>query len=138
MTQNFLSKIIFSLLACLVLSACDQQKKDIDQASDIGGGRCFLKKDGHNYLCLQFIQDSDSNTNDATCTSLLNSYLGTYSGGRGQDFLSGNANTCVSATSDTVQASCTRSDGVMYYYASDWSNGSSQADCTTQSGTWAQ
>lgn len=118
-------------------TACAQQKSDADQAANIRGGRCFLTKDGHNHLCMDFNQDSDSNADATACTAMLSSYLGSYTGSRGQDFLSGNANTCASNTSDTVVGRCTKTDGVISYYTADWSAGTSQADCTAVSGTWS-
>lgn len=131
-------RILFPVLLLILTAGCQQQQDDAHQISNITGGRCFLQKDGHNYLCFDFRAGSDSNVNSDTCTSEYNRYLSGYGGARGKDWLSGDANTCSAGTSDTAVGTCTRSDVVIYYYNTDWSAGSAQTDCTSvQSGTWS-
>lgn len=131
--------ILLMSAICLIGNvSCQKQKSDVDQVTTIAGGRCSLTKDGHNYFCIDFTAGSNSDSNSQSCDTIFTTRLGNYSGSRGHSFLSGNANTCASIISDSIVGHCTISSGVINYYNSDWSVGSSQTDCSTESGTWSQ
>lgn len=121
----------------LGLLGCQKEKSDADQVTTIAGGRCSLTKDGHNYFCIDFTAGSDSTSNSQICNTIFSTQLGSYSGGRGHSFLSGNANTCASIIGDTSVGHCTISSGIINYYNTDWSIGSSQTDCAAEPGTWS-
>lgn len=125
------------LVSTLVLFlSCAQQRSDLDQVANVQGGRCLLSKSGSSFLCLNFNSGYDSNTASNTCNTEYNRYIASSSVS-GISWLSGNANTCSSATSNTSVGSCTRSDGIIYYYNTFWTAGTAQTDCTSiHAGTW--
>ncbi len=127
--------VVFFLSISFLLS-CQKTRSDIDQATNIQGGRCRLTKVNSGYLCIDFNSGSDSNTDSATCTAEFNRYSAS-AGINGINWLSGNSNTCSTASSDTSVGSCTRTDGIIRYYDTYFNASTAQIDCTiTHGGTW--
>ena len=127
------TKAIALIAALSFVAACQQTRSDVEEASNIAGGRCEISKNFTDIMCFDFAEDYDANTASTDCTNLGAVYVASQ-GANGQDFLSGNANRC--DTGGTV-GTCTTSAGVMYYYSSHWSSGNAQTDCSsTLSGTW--
>ncbi len=118
------------------LLSCQKTRSDIDQTANIQGGRCRLIKGNNSYLCIDFNSGTDSNTDSTTCTTEYNRYS-TSTGLNGISWLSGNSNTCSTASSDTSVGSCTRADGIIRYYDTYFNASTAQVDCTTtHGGTW--
>lgn len=129
---------IFVTLFLISCFGCKKERSDLDQVSNVRGGRCLLSKSSSDFLCLNFNTDYDANTASSTCQTEYNRYKTSHSVS-GISSLSGNSNTCANGTSGTSIGSCTRSDGIIYYYSTHWSAGNAQTDClSTHSGTWAQ
>jgi hypothetical protein len=129
-------KIFFLISLFCLFQGCAQQRSDVGQVTNVQGGRCLLSKSGSSFLCLNFNSGYDSNTAFTTCESEKSRYQ-TSAGVSGISWLSGNSNTCSTATSSTSVGSCTRADSIIYYYNNFWTAGTAQTDCTSiHNGTW--
>lgn len=141
-----MKKISFVLIAtALVSSLSCQVVKDADQALNVRGGKCELKKTvGLNLViihCFDFIEGYDANTaaakcSDSTVTTDLESVYASIPI-NGVSWTSGDGNGC--DTSNTVGSCTVASTGTMYYYNNGhWNAGTAQADCigANLGGTW--
>lgn len=126
-----IKKSVLSILFLVsILVSCQKEASDVDQAVNIRGGNCLLKKVTSSVLCIDYKADSDVNTNSANCDAELTRYASV--GANGKSWTSGSNNTCATATSATIVGNCARTDGsIIRYYSADFSTGSSQTDCTS-------
>ena len=126
------------LVVVSVLAGCQKQASDVDQAFNVRGGNCLLKKGTDSFICFDAKADSDANTGSANCDTEFNRYNSSV-GLNGKSWLSDNNNTCATATSTTVIGNCTLSTGtVVRYYGPHFNSGTAQTDCSSvHSGTWA-
>lgn len=140
------SQNISILIATVLFSLSCQVTKDVDDAANVRGGKCEIKKSVSSnivtVLCFDFVDGYNSNTastkcSDSTVTTDLDSIYNTSLGGtNGVSFTSGDSNSC--DTSSTVGRCDITSVGSMYYYNNYWNAGTAQADCVGANlgGTW--
>lgn len=131
-------RIAFLAIVLGFIFGCQKEASDVDQAFNVRGGSCLLKKGADSFICIDYKADSDSNTGSANCDTEFNRYATSHSL-NGKGWISGNNNTCATSTSTTLVGNCLRTDeAIVRYYNLHFSTGSSQTDCTsTQAGTWS-
>lgn len=129
-------KKTFTILCLLFIFGCKKEQSDLDQVTNVRGGRCLLAKNTSDFICINFNSDYDPNTASTTCQNEYQRYKSSHNVS-GISWLSGNANTCSNGSSATSVGNCSLTHGIIYYYDNHWNASSAQSDCTSiQSGTW--
>lgn len=127
-------KIKFLLLLGFVfLSLMGCEDADDVIATPVGG-RCYITQSTTEIICIDFANDSDTNTNASTCETEFDRYSNS-NGASGRDYTSGNGNIC--DTTNKV-GTCQVGQNQVHYFPSEFNATTAENDCTNnQSGTWS-
>lgn len=138
----------FHLLSILILIlfSCGQEGEDnVENALSDEGGRCNMKWNNTNRICIEYPDSTSSTTASANCTSLYNSVYEAifisedpnvvrglkYEPGKNLDCSGSNVLGSCSDASETT--------GIATYFSNDsfWSTAEAQSNCETDlGGTW--